>query len=100
MVEEISFLSEFAFEIILIVIVFTGGSVSAYFANLKKCVRLHKIETNAKIAVIDARSFRLSKAFLHFVRRNDELHKKDGTPTISLGDEIENLLKDPKTGNF
>ena len=100
MTEEISFLTKFAFEIILIVIVATGGTVFAYFVNLKKCVKKHKEETNAKIAVIDARSLRLATAFLHFVKRNDEIHKKEGTPTISLGDEIENLLKDPKTGKL
>ena len=100
MAEELSFLSEFALPIILIVVVATGGSVFAYFANLKKCVKKWKEESNEKIEVNDDRSLRLSKAFLHFVRRNDELHKKEGTPTISLGDEIENLLKDPRTGKL
>ena len=83
--------SEFAFEILLIVVLGTGGSLLAYFKHLR-----------TKIAIVEDRSLRLSIAFLHFVRRNDELHTQDkdpfSTPTkISLGDEIENLLKDPKT---
>lgn len=97
--------AEFAFEIILIVVAATGASVFGYFLNLKKCVRIHKNETNAKIDIIDDRSLRLSTAFLHFVRRNDELHTKNKdlgkTPTpMLLAEEIENLLKDPKTGKL
>ena len=83
--------TEFSFEILLIVVLGTGGSLLAYFKHLR-----------TKIAIVEDRSLRLSIAFLHFVRRNDELHTQDkdpfSTPTkISLGDEIENLLKDPKT---
>ena len=83
--------SEFALEILLIAMVAIGGSIMAYFKHLRN-----------QIAIADARTLRLSVAFLHFVRRNDEVHEqnKDAgiTPTkISLGDEIENLLKDPKT---
>ena len=87
--------TEFAFEILLLVVLGTGGSLMAYFKHLQK-----------KIALSDARTLRLSVAFLHFVRRNDELHSKSRevrnlekiiSPEISLGDEIENLLKDPKT---
>jgi len=63
-------------------------------------VRKHKEETNSKIKIIDDRTLRYSTAFLHFVRRNDELHRGSGTTNISLGDEIENLLKDPKTAKF
>ena len=89
MIEELSFLTEFAFEILIVVVLGTGGSILAYFKHL-----------HMKIAIVDDRSLRLSTAFLHFVKRNDELHIKEGTPTISLGDEIENLLKDPKTGQL
>ena len=96
---------QFASEIILIAVIAAAGSVFAYFMNLKKCVKKHKEETNANIAIIDARSLRLSTAFLHFVRRNDELHTQNKdlgkTPTtIELAKEIENLLKDPKTGEL
>jgi len=98
--DESSFLSEFTFEILIVVVVATGGSVFAYFTNLIKDVKKHKEETNEKMGIIEDRSLRLSTAFLHFVRRNDALHKKLGVTPITLGDEIENLLKDPKTGKL
>ncbi len=100
MVEEISLLSEFALPIVVGIILLTGGSVFAYFINLKRCVRKHKEETNKKIDIIDDRSLRFATAFLHFVKRNDELHHNKITSKVSLGDEIEELLKDPKTGKL
>ena len=74
MTEELSLLSEFAFKILIIVVVATGGSVFAYFTNLIKGVKKYKEEINETIEIIEDRLLRSSTAFLHFVRRNDALH--------------------------
>jgi len=59
----LSFLSEFAFEILIIVVVATGGSVFAYFTNLIKGVKKYKEETNETIEIIEDRLLRLSRLF-------------------------------------
>ena len=52
MINELSVIYDFAFEIILVVVLATGGSVFAYFVNLKRCVRKHKEETNKEIEIM------------------------------------------------
>ena len=95
------FLTEFAVQLILFVILGVGGAIFTYFINLKRCLNKHKKETDTRIEKIDDRTIRFAKAFIHFVKRNDELHanKKDGTPNVKLSDEVDNILRDEK-GNL
>lgn len=93
-------LTEFAVQIIIFVILGVGGSVSAYFFSLKRSLHRHKKETDKKIQVLDDRSIRFAKAFIHYVKRSDELHSnREDSPDQKLAGEVDNILRD-KDGNL